>query len=108
MFGNMGNMAGMMKKVQKLQADMAKLQEELKARTLEVSTGGGAVKVVVNGEKRIQSIKIAPTAVDPEDVEMLEDLVAAAVNEAMTKVDDMMSQEMGKLTGGLNLPPGMF
>ncbi len=108
MFGNMGNMAGMMKKVQKLQADMAKLQEELKARTLEVSTGGGAVKVVVNGEKKIQSIKIAPSAVDPEDVEMLEDLVAAAVNEAMTKVDDMMSQEMGKLTGGLNLPPGMF
>lgn len=108
MFGNMGNMAGMMKKVQKLQADMAKVQEELKARTLEVSTGGGAVKVVVNGEKKIQSIKIAPSAVDPEDVEMLEDLVAAAVNEAMSKVDDMMSQEMGKLTGGLNLPPGMF
>ncbi len=108
MFGNMGNMAGMMKKVQKLQADMAKVQEELKARTLEVSTGGGAVKVVVNGEKKILSIKIAPSAVDPEDVEMLEDLVAAAVNEAMSKVDDMMSQEMGKLTGGLNLPPGMF
>lgn len=108
MFGNMGNMAGMMKKVQKLQADMAKLQEELKARTIEVSTGGGAVKVTVTGEKKIQSIKIAPSAVDPEDVEMLEDLVAAAVNEAMTKVDDMMAQEMGKLTGGLNLPPGMF
>lgn len=108
MFGNMGNMAGMMKKVQKLQADMGKLQEELKARTLEVSTGGGAVKVVVTGEKKIQSVKIAPSAVDPEDVEMLEDLVAAAVNEAMNKVDDMMAQEMGKLTGGLNLPPGMF
>ncbi|WP_425059262.1 Nucleoid-associated protein [Sporomusa carbonis] len=108
MFGNMGNMAGMMKKVQKLQADMAKLQEELKSRTIEVSTGGGAVKVVVNGEKKVQSIKIAPSAVDPEDVEMLEDLVTAAVNEAMAKVDDMMSQEMGKLTGGLNLPPGMF
>ncbi|QDR82897.1 YbaB/EbfC family nucleoid-associated protein [Sporomusa termitida] len=108
MFGNMGNMAGMMKKVQKLQGDMAKLQEELKSRTIEVSTGGGAVKVVVTGEKRIQSVKISPSAVDPEDVEMLEDLVAAAVNEAMTKVDDMMAQEMGKLTGGLNLPPGMF
>lgn len=108
MFGNMGNMAGMMKKVQKLQGDMAKLQEELKARTIEVSTGGGAVKVVVNGEKKIESVKIAPTAVDPEDVEMLEDLVVAAVNEAMSKVDDMMAQEMGKLTGGLNLPPGMF
>ncbi|MGL5513920.1 MAG: YbaB/EbfC family nucleoid-associated protein [Sporomusa sp.] len=108
MFGNMGNMAGMMKKVQKLQGDMAKLQEELKARTIEVSTGGGAVKVVVNGEKKIESVKIAPSAVDPEDVEMLEDLVVAAINEAMSKVDDMMAQEMGKLTGGLNLPPGMF
>ena len=108
MFGNMGNMAGMMKKVQKLQADMAKLQEELKARTLEASVGGGAVTVVVTGEKQIKSIKIAPSAVDPKDVEMLEDLVAAAVNEALKKVDDMMAQEMGKLTGGMNLPPGMF
>lgn len=108
MFGNMGNMAGMMKKVQKLQADMSKMQEELKTRTLEATAGGGAVKVVINGEKQIVSLKIAPTAVDPEDVEMLEDLVAAAVNEALKKVDDMMAQEMGKLTGGMNLPPGMF
>jgi DNA-binding YbaB/EbfC family protein len=108
MFGNMGNMAGMMKKVQKLQGDMAKMQEELKQRTLEVSAGGGAVKVVINGEKQIQSLKIEPSAVDPADVEMLEDLIAAAVNEAIKKVDDMMAQEMGKLTGGLNLPPGMF
>lgn len=108
MFGNMGNMAGMMKKVQKLQADMAKLQEELKTRTMEVTAGGGAVKVVITGEKQIQSLKISPTAVDPEDVEMLEDLVAAAVNEAIKKVDDMMAQEMGKLTGGMNLPPGLL
>lgn len=108
MLGNMGNMAGMMKKVQKMQAEMTKMQEELKLRTIDVSTGGGAVKVTVNGEKRIQSLKIDPSAVDPSDVEMLEDLVVAAVNEAMTKVDDMMSQEMGKLTGGLNLPPGLF
>ncbi|TCL37579.1 hypothetical protein EV210_1056 [Anaerospora hongkongensis] len=108
MFGNMGNMAGMMKKVQKLQADMSKMQEELKTRTLEATAGGGAVKVVMNGEKQIVSLKIAPTAVDPEDVEMLEDLVSAAVNEALKKVDDMMAQEMGKLTGGMNLPPGMF
>ena len=108
MFGNMGNMGGMMKKMQKLQSDMAKLQEELKQRTLEVTAGGGAVKVVITGEKQIQSLKIAPSAVDPEDVEMLEDLVSAAVNEALKKVDDMMAQEMGKLTGGLNLPPGLF
>ncbi len=108
MFGNMGNMAGMMKKVQKLQADMAKMQEELKLRTIETSAGGGAVTVVINGDKQFQSIKIDPSAVDPQDVEMLEDLVLAAVNEAIKKVDDMMAQEMGKLTGGMNLPPGMF
>jgi DNA-binding YbaB/EbfC family protein len=108
MFGGMGNMNQMMKKVQKLQADMAKMQEELKKRTLEATAGGGAVKVVITGEKQLQSIKIDPSAVDPQDVEMLEDLVLAAVNEAIKKVDDMMSQEMGKLTGGLNLPPGLL
>lgn len=107
MLGNMGNMAGMMKKVQKLQEDMAKLQEELKTRTLEATAGGGAVKVVVNGDKHIVSIKIDPATVDPEDMEMLEDLIAVAVNEAIKKVDDMMAQEMGKLTGGLKIP-GMF
>lgn len=106
--GNMGNMAGMMKKMQKLQGEMAKMQEELKKRTMEVSAGGGAIKVVINGEKQIQSLKIDPAAVDPEDIEMLEDLVAAAINEAIKKVDDMTAQEMGKLTGGLNLPPGLF
>ena len=107
MFGNMGNMGNMMKKVQKLQADMAKLQEELKARTLEATAGGGVVKVVVTGEKQIVSIKVDTSAVDPEDTEMLEDLIVAAVNEALKKVDDMMAQEMGKLTGGMKIP-GMF
>ena len=105
MFGKgMGNMAGMMKKVQKMQADMKKMQEELKTRTVEASVGGGAVTVVMNGEKIIESLKLNPTAVDPEDVEMLEDLVMAAVNEASKKVDDLLAQEMGKVTGGLNLP----
>jgi len=108
MFGNMGNMAGMMKKMQKLQGEMAKMQEELKKRTMEVSAGGGAVKVVINGDKQIQSLKIDPAAVDPEDIEMLEDLVVAAINEALKKVDDMTAQEMSKLTGGLNLPAGML
>ena len=111
MFGNMGNMGNMnqmMKKMQKLQADMAKMQEELKKRTLEATAGGGAVKVVITGEKQLQSIKIDPRAVDPSDVEMLEDLVLAAVNEALKKAEDMMTQEMGKMTGGLNLPPGML
>ena len=102
MFGKgMGNMAGMMKKVQKM-------QEELKTRIVEASVGGGAVTVVMNGEKMIESLKLNPSAVDPEDVEMLEDLVMAAVNEASKKVDDLLSQEMGKVTGGLNLPTGLF
>ena len=109
MFGKgMGNMAGMMKKVQKMQADMKKMQEELKTRTVEASVVGGAVTVVMNGEKMIESLKLNPSAVDPEDVEMLEDLVMAAVNEASKKVDDLLSQEMGKVTGGLNLPTGLF
>lgn len=108
MFGKMGQMQGMMKKVQKMQADMKKMQEELKIRTVEASVGGGAVTVVMNGEKFIESIKINPSAVDPEEVDMLEDLVKAAVNEAGAKVDDLLSQEMGKVTGGLNLPTGLF
>ena len=105
MFGKMGQMQGMMKKVQKMQADMKKMQEELKTRTVEASVGGGAVTVVMNGEKIIESIKINPSAVDPEEVDMLE---KAAVNEAGAKVDDLLSQEMGKVTGGLNLPTGLF
>ena len=106
--GNAGNMAGMMKKVQKMQADMAKLQEELKLRTLEATAGGGAIKVVITGDKEIRSIKISPEAVDPEDVEMLEDMLVAVFNEAIKKVDDMTSAEMAKVTGGLNLPKGMM
>lgn len=104
MFNNMGNMQGMMKKVQKMQEDMKKLQEELKTRTVDVTVGGGVLTVVMNGEKELQSVKIDPSAVDPEDVEMLEDLVIAAVNEAVKKVDDMMAREMSKVTGGLNIP----
>lgn len=105
---NQGNMAGMMKKVQKMQADMKKMQEDLKKKTVEVSVGGGVVKVVMNGEKQMQSLTIDKSAVDPEDVEMLQDLILSAVNQAMTKVDEMMTSEMGKLTSGLNLPPGLF
>ena len=106
--GNMGNMAGMMKKVQKMQSEMKKMQDELKHKTVDVTAGGGAVKVVMNGEKQVQSLTIAPAAVDPEDVEMLQDLLSAAFNEATKKVDEMMAAEMGKLTSGLGLPPGML
>ena len=106
--GNMGNMAGMMKKVQKMQNDMKKMQEELKRKTVEVTAGGGAVKIVMDGEKRVQSLTISPAAVDPEDVEMLQDLISAAFNESVKKVDDMMASEMQKMTAGLGLPPGLF
>ena len=106
--GNMGNMAGMMKKVQKMQNEMKKMQDELKRRTVDVTAGGGAVKIIMNGDKQVQSLVIDPAAVDPEDVEMLQDLISAAVNEAIKKVDDMMATEMGKLTSRLGLPPGML
>ena len=98
---NQGNMAGMMKKVQKM-------QDELKKKTVEVSVGGGVVKVVMNGEKQMQSLVIDKAAVDPDDVEMLQDLILSAVNQAMVKVDEMMASEMNKLTSGLKLPPGLF
>ena len=91
MFNGGGNMAGMMKKVQKMQSEMKKMQDDLKRRTVEV-----------------QSLVIAPAAVDPEDIEMLQDLLSAAFNEATKKVDEMMAQEMGKLTSGLGLPPGLL
>ena len=101
--GNMGNMAGMMKKVQKMQEDMKKMQDDLKRKTVDVSVGGGSVKLVMNGEKQVQSLLIDPAAVDPEDVEMLQDMVIAAVNEALRKAEDAANQNMSKLTGGLNL-----
>lgn len=103
----MANMQGMMKKVQKMQQDMLKMQEELKNSTVEATAGGGAVTVVVTGRKTVEKVTIAPSAVDPEDVEMLEDLVTTAINEAMRKVDEMTEKEMGKITGGMKLP-GMF
>ena len=108
MFNGGGNMAGMMKKVQKMQNEMKKMQDELKRKTIEVSSGGGAVKIVMDGEKQVQSLIIAPAAVDPEDIEMLQDLLSAAFNEATKKVDEMMAQEMGKRTSGLGLPPGLL
>lgn len=104
MFGKMGNMGNMMKQVQKMQADMAKLQEELKERTVEATAGGGAIRVVANGAKEIKEIKINPDVVDPADVEMLEDLMLACVNESLRKAEEMVAKEMGKITGGLNIP----
>lgn len=101
------NMQNMMKQAQQMQVKMQQLQEEVEQREVEATAGGGVVRVVATGKKIIKSIEIKPEAVDPDDVEMLEDLVMAAVNEAIAKADEMMQQEMGKITGGLNLG-GLF
>ncbi len=99
-----GNMQQMLKQVQKAQASITKLQEELEAREYEASAGGGMVTVRANGKKELLSLTIKPEAVDPDDVEMLQDMVLAAVNEVLRQVEETTSAEMGKLTGGLNLP----
>ena len=101
---NMGNMQGMMKKVQKMQAEMLKMQEELKTRTVETTVGGGALTIVANGKKEIESINIKPEALDPDDVEMLQDMIVSGVNEALRKIDEMTEREMSKITGGMKLP----
>ena len=93
----MGNMNKMMKQVQKMQAQMAKLQEELEERVVEASAGGEAVTVKVNGKQEVLEIKINPDVVDPDDVEMLEDLVLAAVNEALRSAQEMVASKWGKL-----------
>ncbi len=103
----MKNMGKMLKQMQQVQQKMAEMQEELSRETIETSAGGGMVKVVMNGGHEIVSIKIDPEVVDPGDVEMLEELVAAAVNEARTEVDDMVRERMSSLTGGINIP-GLF
>jgi DNA-binding YbaB/EbfC family protein len=100
----MKGMGNMMKQAQKLQSQMMKLQEELADKTVESSSGGGMVTVVANGRQQIVSIQIENEVVDPDDVEMLQDLILAAVNDALAKAQEMVSSEMGKLTGGLNIP----
>ena len=102
-----GNMQAMARQAQKLQQQMAKMQEELEAKEFEASAGGGVVSAKVNGKHELLEIKIKPEAVDPEDVEMLEDMVKAAVNEAMRIAGEATEREMSKLTGGLNIP-GLF
>jgi len=106
----MPNMGQLMKQAQKFQSKMAKVQEELNDRTVEASSGGGMVTVVANGKQEILSIRIDPEVIDPDDVEMLQDLVLAAVNDGLTRARDMMNEEMGKLTKGMNIPgmPGLM
>ena len=94
----------MMRQLQQMQAQMSKAQQELEEATVEASAGGGAVTVVVTGQPRIKSIAIAPEAVDPEDVEMLQDLIVAALNEALEKIRTMQVERLGAVTGGLDIP----
>ncbi|MBF0119115.1 MAG: YbaB/EbfC family nucleoid-associated protein [Desulfobacterales bacterium] len=104
----MKGLGNMMKQAQKLQSKMMKLQEELAEKTIESSSGGGMVSIVANGKQQIVSIKIEKEVVDPEDVEMLQDLLVAAINDALAKSQEMVSEEMSKLTGGLGLNiPGL-
>ncbi|MFT8363859.1 MAG: YbaB/EbfC family nucleoid-associated protein [Sporolactobacillus sp.] len=99
-----GNMNNMMRQMQKMQKQMADAQEQLKEEVVEGTAGGGVVTVKVSGQKQVLEVAIQPEAVDPEDVEMLQDLVVAAVNDALTKADELTAQRLGKFTKGLNLP----
>lgn len=103
-----GGRADMMRKIQQMQEDMERVQSECQAAEYLASSGGGAVEVTVNGSHEIKAIKIKPEVVDPEDTEMLEDMLIAALNEAMRKADETAEREMGKVTGGMNLGiPGL-
>ena len=99
-----GGMGGLMKQAQEMQAKLAKIQEELARKTVEATAGGGMVRVTVNGQFVLTSIKVDPSVIDPEEVEMLEDLVRAAVNEGLRRAREMASEEMSKLTGGFKIP----
>jgi len=100
----MKGLGKMMKQAQQLQSKMLKLQEEMADKTVETTSGGGMVKVVANGKQQVLSVQIEKEVVDPDDVEMLQDLILAAVNDALSKAQEMVQGEMSKLTGGLNLP----
>ena len=102
-----GNMNQILKQAQKMQDNMQKMQQELEAKEFESSVGGGAVTVKVNGKKELLDINMKPEVVDPDDIEMLQDLVLSAVNEALRKVDDAQSSQMSKMAGGMNIP-GLF
>ena len=110
--GGSGNMQSMLRQAQKMQEDMAALQEDLDSRQYEVAAGGGAVKIKINGKLEVSSVELDPDVVDPDDVETLQDILTAAMNEAIRKVNDTNSEEMGKITGSLNMGglgmPGMF
>ncbi|MBP3333829.1 MAG: YbaB/EbfC family nucleoid-associated protein [Clostridia bacterium] len=105
--GGPASMQGMIKQAQKMQEKMAELQEELDAREYEIKAGGGAVTLTINGKKEVSALDISPEIVDPDDIETLSDIIIAAVNEAIKKVEDTNNEEMSKITGGMSMP-GMF
>ena len=100
-------MQGMIRQAQKMQEQMAALQEELDAREYEIKAGGGAVSLTINGKKEVSALEISPEIVDPDDIETLSDIIIAAVNEAIKKVEDTNNEEMSKITGGMSMP-GVF
>jgi hypothetical protein len=100
-------MGNLMKQAQKVQQQMMKMQEELAAKEVSAQAGGGMVEATVNGRGELQRLRLEPEVVDPDDVDMLSDLVVAAVGEAQRRAQEMMQEEMGKLTGGMGLPPGL-
>ena len=108
MGGGPSNMQSMLKQAQKMQEEMAEKQAELEEREYDVAAGGGVINLKINGKKEILSVKIDPEVVDPDDVETLEDLIVAAVNEGIKKVEAISAAEMQKITGSMNLPAGMF
>jgi nucleoid-associated protein EbfC len=106
--GNLGNMGGMMKQVQKAMEQAQKMEQELAALQVEGSAGGGMVKVVATGAGQIEAVQIDPQVVDPEDVEMLQDLIVSAIRDAMEKSAQIKQERIGQLAGGLPIPPGLF
>jgi len=105
--GGGANMNQMLKQAQKMQEQMLKMQEEMEAKTYEAVVGGGAVKVVIDGKRQVQEVVLSPEVVDPDDIEMLQELIVAAVNEGLRKLDAESSAQLGSITGGLNIP-GLF
>lgn len=102
------NMGNLMKQAQKMQKQMEEMQSQLQEKEFEVTSGGGAVKIIITGKKEIKSIELAKDVVDPDDIEMLQDLIMTAMNEAIRQVEDAVNGQMSKLTGGMGLPNGLF
>ncbi|NLK20610.1 MAG: YbaB/EbfC family nucleoid-associated protein [Epulopiscium sp.] len=103
-----GNMNNLLKQAQKMQKEMEKMQQEMEEKKVTATAGGGAVEVVFTGKRELEAITIDPEVIDPDDVEMLQDLIIAAVNEGLRQVEELTNKQMGKITGGMNLPGGLF